>query len=259
MSVFSLQHYNQESVDSIRRKWLYSFFIYYGLNLAFFLLHIISDSPSLRDWSFWLVPLSVYFFSYKRFDVYILMFFTSIFPLVLLYKAMDFIVVSHSSESPSIARFIFLVVLTLYSIFIYYCYQMLKINIQYNVDIYKIATERLWMFSFFAYRGLHTLRSIHDYNLGFKHSAAETCAIITVEIIIFSICYYFVVKRKGTWALWVILLFMPHPWFGKEAASLSIFSRIFWLGFFIYYCISSYRLHKVNKAIKYERSQDAIA
>jgi hypothetical protein len=185
----------------------------------------------------------LYYFSYKRFDIYLLMFLTSILPVITLELLIDMIIFFR--ESAFVASLTIIQCLLL-SYLIYNNYQLLKINIQHNSEIYESVVKNLWVISYFTYGGLCTLGSI-DGSMGSKFFLAKVIGTILGKLTVFCITYYFAVKRKSSIAIWVNLFFFHKTWVDIQSPMVSPLSKISYLGFFIYFFISSYRLHKSNK------------
>ncbi len=236
----------------VRRRWLYSFLVYYGFMLLFFLLGcIFVEAPSLYELSLWLAPLALYVFSYRRFDIYLLMFFFSTLPLVTFEILIRLIIVFRPDSDSSLEGYFFIIQICLLGYFIYNSYKLLKVNIQNNFSGYKSVVKNLWIMSLIVCYGLSFLHHVHSPVDGFKVPLAKAMGILFANVLIVYLWYYFAIRRKGTIALLVILFFFPRSFFDGGGIN-SIHNKILWLGFFIYFCISTYRLYKVNRVERRE-------
>ena len=236
----------------VNRKWLYSFFAYYGFALVVSFLPVILfvEPFAWYDMRLLLYPVLHYYF-YRKASIYWFMFFTSIALSLGITHGVLMELLAILRMKSFIGLFLWWVHVGLFSYFIYNCFQLLKINIQNNLTAYNSVVRSLWVVSLLVCYSFSLLQDVYRLPHGLNESLPEVLGMFVGTSLIVCLWYYLAIQRKGTVALWVILFFFPKSFIPWGDIS-SILNRLSWFGFFIYFCISTYRLYKVNRAERKE-------
>ena len=165
-----------------------------------------------------------------------------------LYHALRVLVVVMQSKDNVLAPFIFCIQTALLIVLIGMSFRLLKAISDKDRNIYVTGVSYLWILALVIYNGLFLLQQIKDHLAGVSivtaESVVEIAAMITAKAILFCVSYYFVIKRKSIIILLLILFIVPMPFLNN---ALLLSTKIAWLGFYIYLCISTYRLYTVNR------------
>ena len=120
----------------IRKKWLHSFFLYYGYSLPLFVGQLFFDAVSWNQFLLWVLCAGFYFLSYKRFDVYLLLLLTGAAPLIFFIRCLNELVDLCVDPQLAFALPIVIIQLGLLFYFVYNCYQLLGLNRKRNQLFY---------------------------------------------------------------------------------------------------------------------------
>ncbi len=234
---------------AVRRRWLYSFLAYYGFVFVVLALSVVLSIEPI-SWSQMLIVLypGLHYYFYRKTSIYWFLFFTSLASSLGIVHIVLIELLRVLGGRSFLGLLFWFIEAGLFGYFLYNCFQLLKVNIKNHNDIiYKLAVENLWVASLLVCSVLSYIQSVHSLHYGFKVGLAEGLGMLCGDVIRVFLAYYFAIKKKGTWALLVILVFFPWPSLRGEEVS-SIFNKLSWFGFFGYFCISTYRLYRVNKA-----------
>ena len=247
MSFAEIDINNINQVNYIKKRWLYSFLIFYSFSLFSLLKFVITTEMfSYYMVAGWLFPIALYFDAYRRSGLVLLMIFMGIVPVFYVTSVIgNLLLFLPVPDFPF--SYVVSIGVVLYGWLLYNSYLLMKLNCVINAKNYDLVVKTLWVFSFFIYTGLQVINKTFapvEYKVSLL---ANGSVLFFIYSIIAFPTYYFVMYKRSTIAIVLFLLFIPPKvYLNLEQSHTFVSYRVLWFVVLTFFIVSSYRLYRVN-------------